>query len=253
MTILCYHSVDPDWRSPLAVTPSELDSHCRWLARVGRVVPLEAAVASSRPPRGSISLTFDDGLSGVFDHAFPILSRHAMPATVFVVAGTLSSEGLPVSWVETPPPWPLRTLTLDQLLEMQAGGVAIGSHGYAHRDLARLTETEVRNDLRSSRQLLEDLLGRSVPFLAYPMGHHDERVRRAAEWAGYTHAFGLPEGKEPWSSSYAIPRVGVYPGNGVRTLRVKTSGLYLGVRTSRAYPTLRAALRRPRSPAGLSR
>jgi hypothetical protein len=39
MTILCYHSVGPDWQSPLAVTPSELASHCRWLARVGRVAP----------------------------------------------------------------------------------------------------------------------------------------------------------------------------------------------------------------------
>jgi peptidoglycan/xylan/chitin deacetylase (PgdA/CDA1 family) len=250
MTILCYHSVDPDWHSPLAVTPSELDSHCRWLARVGRVAPLENAIA--RSARGRVAVTFDDGLSGVHEHAFPILVRHRIPATLFVVAGTLVPGGIqPVSWVDTPPPRPLAALTLDQLMEMQAAGIRVESHSYAHRDLTELSEEEIRADLRSSRELLADLLGRPVRFLAYPRGRHDHRVRRAAEWAGYTNAFGLPEAREPFGR-YAVPRVGVYPGNGVAVLRLKTAGWYVGMRTSRAYPPLRAVLRGHRSPTSVA-
>jgi peptidoglycan/xylan/chitin deacetylase (PgdA/CDA1 family) len=248
MTILCFHSVDPAWRSPLAVTPSAFDAHCRWLGRVGRVAPLDVAI-TDRSSR-SIAVTFDDGFSGVHEHALPILMRHGIPATVFVVAGTLREAGMPAHWVDTPPAWPLSTLTLSQLLEMQEAGVRIESHGYAHVDLTRLTEAEIRHDLRSSKELLEDLLRRPIRFLAYPLGRHDGRVRLAARSVGFTHAFGLPERREAFGS-LAIPRVGVYPGNGVAALRLKTSRWYLGVRTSAAYPSIRTALRGRPSPAGL--
>ncbi len=61
MTILCYHSVEPDWRSPLAVHPADFDRHCSWLVRHRQVVSLGAAVqrldASGRLPRGTVALT----------------------------------------------------------------------------------------------------------------------------------------------------------------------------------------------------
>ena len=242
MTILCYHSVDPTWRSPLAVTPAVFAEHCAWLTRKRSVLPLDRAVqrldASCRLPRGISALTFDDGFAEVYEHALPVLARHVLPATVFVVAETLTAQGRAVDWVDTPPTYPLRTLTLDQLLEMQDAGVAIGSHSYAHHDLTTLGERECVADLAMSRELLEDLTGRPVPFLAYPRGRHNDVVRRASRRAGYTHAFTLPETSEPVGPD-CVPRAGVYPGNGVRSLAVKSLRAYLPIRTSRAFPLLR--------------
>jgi peptidoglycan/xylan/chitin deacetylase (PgdA/CDA1 family) len=126
---------------------------------------------------------------------------------------------------------------------MQAAGVRFESHSYAHRTLPDLTEDECERDLRASRELLEEVLSRPVTLLAYPRGRHDQRVRRAAERAGYVAAFSLPESKERFGP-FAVPRIGVHPGNGTRWLRVKTSRWYRGVRTSRVYPALRGALRR---------
>jgi len=251
VSILCYHTVEPNWRSPLAIEPAAFEAHGRWLARRA-VVPLAAAVGhfdrSGRPPHDAVAITFDDGLSGVYEHAFPVLRRHALPATVFVVAETLTPAGRAVDWVDTPPPFPMRTVTLDQLLEMQADGVTVGSHSYAHHDLTALSEREAEADLRQSRELLEDLLHRPVPYVAYPRGQHDAGVRRAAEKAGFTHAFTLPEGPET-VEPHAIPRVGVYPGNGPAALLLKTRPWYLGVRTSKSYPWLRRLARRGRAPA----
>jgi len=242
VTILCYHTVEPGWRSPLAIEPAEFERHCAWLSR-RRLVPLDAKVAEGSPsPSGTVAITFDDGLSGVYEHAFASLVRHHVPATVFVVAETMVDPERKVDWVDTPPATPLRTITRDQVLEMRDAGIAIASHSHAHLDLTMLTDDEVERDLRTSREVLEDVLHEPVPFLAYPRGRHDDHVRRAAERAGFTHAFSLPEGPEP-TGRFAVPRVGVYPGTGVPGLVVKTRPWYLPVRTSRAYPWLRTIVR----------
>jgi peptidoglycan/xylan/chitin deacetylase (PgdA/CDA1 family) len=247
VTILCYHAVDPAWRSVLSVSPEEFERHCAWLRRNRTVAPLEEIVgrmdSGGRPRRGTTALTFDDGFASVFHHAFPTLRRHGLPATMFVVAETLTPMGRAVDWVDDPPSQTLATLTREQVLEMRDAGIRFGSHSYRHADLPSLTEEECIHDLRASRELLEDLLSRPVPFLAYPRGLHDERVRRAAQRASFTHAFSLPEAREP-SGPFAVPRVGVYPGNGVRGLRIKTSPWYLSLRTSRVYPAIRAVATR---------
>jgi len=247
MTILCYHSVQPDWTSPLAVDPALFAKHCSWLARRRRVVPLEEAVdrldADCRLPRGVVSLSFDDGFSAVYHHALPLLERYRLPATVFLVAATLTSAGQPVDWVETPGSEPLTTLTRDQVLEMQDSGVSFQSHSWAHRDLSQLTFAECVTDLSESRDFLSEMLGRPVLLLAYPRGRHSAQVREAALRAGYRHAFGLPEQAED-PSLFSIPRVGVYHGNSTTTLRVKNSHAYLAVRTAPAFPVVRRFARR---------
>lgn len=242
MSILCYHAVDPEWRSPLSITPSAFEAHCAWLGRNRRVVgAAEGAVRLSiagRLPRGLVALTFDDGFRSVFEHAFPILARHRLPATIFVVANTLTPQAQQVDWVDDPPLRPLATLTLDEVREMHEAGIRFGSHSYSHHDLTLLSEKECERDLRTSRELIEDQLETRITLLAYPRGLHDEGVRRAAARAGFTHAFTLPDLREP-IGPFAVPRVGVYPGDTRVTLRGKTSQWYLRVRTSGAFPMLR--------------
>jgi peptidoglycan/xylan/chitin deacetylase (PgdA/CDA1 family) len=253
LSILCYHALDPDWPSPLAVMPEAFAAHCDWLARSRRVIPLAEAVArmsrSGRLPRGVVALTFDDGFESIHRHATPVLAAHWFPSTVFVVARTLSPDGLAVDWVDDPPTEPLRTLTLDQVLEMRDSGVEVGSHSSVHHDLTRLSEAECERDLRESRELLEDLLHGSVRHLAYPRGRSDERVGRAAGRAGFANAFTLPEAREP-RGPFAIPRAGVYRGNGVREVAIKSSSWYLPLRTNPLFPLLRRAIGRGATTSG---
>lgn len=217
----------------MAVHPETFAAHAGWLARHRDVVPAErAATAISRRgtlPRRMAALTFDDGYADLLDGALPVLTRHRLPATVFVVAAALT-EGQSVDWVDDPPGHELRTLTVDEVHAMQEAGVAFGSHSRAHLDLTRLSYDECVDDLKASRETLEDVLGRRVTLLAYPRGRHDGDVRRAAEAAGYEVAFSLPERAEP-VTRFSVPRVGVYPHNGTATLRLKTMRPYLPART----------------------
>jgi peptidoglycan/xylan/chitin deacetylase (PgdA/CDA1 family) len=201
---------------------------------------------SGRLKRGLAVLTFDDGYAGIYEHAFPILARLKLPATVFLVAQTLAPAGRPIDWVDTPPPPTLRTLSIDEVREMQAAGITFGSHSMAHRDLTTLGEQECERDLRDSRLLLEDALHGPIRLLAYPRGRHDVRVRRSAQRAGFSHAFTLPEGPED-PGPYAIPRVGIWGHNGLWALRVKSSRWYLTARTGRVYRALTVRNRRHRT------
>ena len=253
MTILCYHEVRPGWASPLATDPGSFAEHCAWLSARKKVLPLDRAVGrldrSGRLPAGETALTFDDGFRGLYDHAFPVLRRSGLPATVFLVARTLTGDDRPPDWVDTPPAQTetqrLEMLTVDHVHEMQEAGIGFGSHSYAHTDLTELTFEECVRDLRDSRLLLESLLGRPVPLLAYPRGRHDAVVRLAAETAGYSHAFTLPERREA-TGPYAVPRVGLYHGNTLSDLRVKSARAYLPVRTAPVYQLARAAVRTAR-------
>jgi len=251
MSILCYHSVEPGWVSPLAVDPEVFERQCQWLARHRRVVPLAEAVAlldgRHRLPPKVCALTFDDGFAGVYEHAFPILRRYGLPFTVFVVAETLTEAGRAVDWVDTPPPYPMRTLTAEQVLELQDAGVTIGSHSYSHAVLTTLSPEECENDLRRSRELLEEMLGRPVPYLAYPRGLHDAGVREAAARAGFERSFTLPDTPEPLGPQ-SVPRAGIYQGNEIMAMRVKTARWYLPLRMGPVFPLLRRALRKGRLP-----
>lgn len=249
MTILCYHAVQPGWSGPMAMEPGAFGSHCEWLARRRTVVPLQVAVdrldRHGRLPRGMSALTFDDGFDGLQEHAARVLTRHGLPATVFLVAQTLCAQGQRVDWVDDPPREPLATLTLAQVLQMQSEGIAFESHSYAHLDLTTLSFEDCVRDLRESREFLESVLGRRVRLLAYPRGRHSASVRAAAERAGYSFAFTLPEGREP-VGPYSVPRVGIYRGNGLGALRAKSASPYLSLRTSSAYVAARAARNRLR-------
>ena len=250
MTVLCYHTVEPDCPSRVAVDPEAFRAHMAHLAGHRRLVPPEDGPRlldrRGRLPRGAAAVTFDDGLSGVAEHAAPVLASLGIPSVVFVVAETIAPGGRSVDWVDDAPAEPpLRTLSADDVRALAAGGMRIGSHSWAHRHLPDLSESEVKADLLDSRALLEDVLGAPVRQLAYPRGQHAPHVRRAAEAAGYKAAFTLPERREP-VGAYAIPRVGVYPGNSVRDLRIKLTRRYLDLRLSPASATARAALRRVR-------
>ncbi|MDP9227214.1 MAG: polysaccharide deacetylase family protein, partial [Actinomycetota bacterium] len=172
-----------------------------------------------------------------------VLRRLELPATVFLVAASVSEDPGVVDWVDGVPPGKLRTLTPDQVLEMQDQGVDFGSHSLTHRNLLSLNEEECEADLRTSRELLEGVLGRSVATLAYPGGRHDEKVRRCAQRAGFAYAFAVARDDQR-AGRYGIPRAGVYRNDGVSRLKIKTSPWYLPVRTSRYWALVRDKVRR---------
>ncbi len=148
-------------------------------------------------PEKALLIAFDDGYADNYRYAYPILLDEQVPGTFFVVSGTVGNEN---------------RMTADELREMQANGMAIGSHTVNHENLADMTDAEIEFELRQSRESLERLLGRPVCTLAYPGGKIDEDVLDMAE-KYYDMAFlasGAPEKKQ---TLYTLQRYGVFSWN----------------------------------------
>ncbi len=124
-------------------------------------------------PSKRIIITFDDGHYSNYHLAFPILQKYGFTGVFFVVADRVDQA---------------YHVTRDQLVEMAEQGMEIGSHGLTHKYLPLLERTEVEKELTDSRQILEDIIHRSVDYFAYPGGHYSKLVLNALPGAGYAGA-----------------------------------------------------------------
>lgn len=92
--ILMYHRVMPasemvpSVQAGMVVHPKTLDMHVRYLGEIGQIVPLSSILRNPLTKQEKCKprfvLTFDDGWSDFFRHAFPVLAKYHVPATVFL-------------------------------------------------------------------------------------------------------------------------------------------------------------------------
>jgi len=95
--VIGYHRVVDDYDAlertempGMLVSTAMFERHLDWIGRHFEYVPLDDIgehIASGRPfDRPVAAITFDDGYQDVYEHAFPVLRRKGIPATVFVVS-----------------------------------------------------------------------------------------------------------------------------------------------------------------------
>ncbi len=85
-------------------------------------------------------------------------------------------------------------LNWNEAREMQQHGMAFGSHTHSHEILTKLSPERQREEVRSSREILERQLNRRIDILAYPVGlKHcfSSDTVRVLEQAGYRAAFSF--------------------------------------------------------------
>jgi peptidoglycan/xylan/chitin deacetylase (PgdA/CDA1 family) len=99
-----------------------------------------------------------------------------------------------------------RLLNEAQVKELSSSTyVTLGSHTREHFALSRCTDSELEEELTSSKKELERISGKKITSLAFPYGDHDKRVIEKSEQAGYDTL--LSAGKSEFSD--VLPRVGI--------------------------------------------
>ena|SRR5579864_8454340 len=247
-TVLAYHSVGECARSDdpnrLFVRSAAFAAQMEFLARYRRVIALKDINRMLPKGKPAVAITFDDGYRDVLQHAVPILEDYGFPATVFVPTKYIGDRN---RW-DPPYRCPLEIMSVDELREAEARGLAVESHGHAHRNLAHANEGIALDDISTSIAILSHLLGREVRYLAYPYGVSSETAQRAAAAAGLECAFTTNRlGTGPLDRA----RITVTPYDRLRVYRLKTAGYYCAMRYSRAgtrlTEPLRAVARRTRN------
>jgi peptidoglycan/xylan/chitin deacetylase (PgdA/CDA1 family) len=247
--IFMYHQVSRPLKGVAScrdgVSPGRFERQIRAILDAGyRVIPLETLIRELRSGtpevRRCVVLTFDDGFRGQFVYAYPILRRHRLPATFFVIAGHVgeyaffphlafdrsaggrggapSPAWLPLSW--------------DELREMARSGIDIGSHSLSHRSLGLLGAGEAAGEVRRSREILERGAGARVEFFAYPFGSRaygdfDRGIRDVVRDAGYGGACTTVVGRTARGADpFALRRIPIEDSDGPFRIRCKLAGAY---------------------------
>ena len=229
LVIVSYHDIrddvlaeaDPD---RYAISTQNFAAHLDWLHGHGyRPVSLQQVVDAAQGgtplPAKAVLLTFDDGLRSAYTKAWPLLQAYGYPALLALVT----------DWIEIPAgrhvQYDHRTFGADdfmtwaQLREMQASGlIEVASHSHdlhkgvlsnpqgnatpaavsrIYRPAERRYETEaeyssrLRADLSTSRDILQQRLGRAPRALVWPYAAYNSVGNGIADALGYVVSFDL--------------------------------------------------------------
>lgn len=200
--VVYYHKVDnPDPKARLKgiyILPRRFDLQMKLLKLMGyhTINPgelLDSLEGKGTLPRKPIIITFDDGYQDNYTQALPILKKYGFGATIFVTVNhigkyTVNAPG----GNET---MPAQMLTWEEMKQLEREGITIGSHTLTHRSLNRLNGEEVYRECAESKRILEEGLGHTVDFLAYPFGDFNAQVARVVKECGYRAAFTTISGR----------------------------------------------------------
>jgi len=135
---------------------------------------------SEQPGSNTIVLTFDDGLISDYEKAFPLLVNSNIKASFYITAKNIGKPGY---------------CNKSQLVEMASAGMEIGSHGLTHRYLTLMPEPESKNEIRESKDIIEQTIGNSVSSYAAVGGHFQDWMVDYAFQTGYQSFATMIPGK----------------------------------------------------------
>ncbi len=199
--ILAYHKVDDRFEFGLTnVKPKS------FLRQIQACIAEGYKIVSDVEPAGSgksVCLTFDDGYDCFCRNVVPALESTGGKAIVFVISdyvGKTNSWDIRLSYK------PFTHMTSEQIREVAEMGYEVGSHSCTHRDLTRLSQYALKDELVRSKEFLEDVTGVEVDALSFPFGRYNRATAEAAFEAGYRRLFGLGSS----ASEGVLPRIPVY-------------------------------------------
>ena len=200
--VLMYHSFQAEEDKLIPYVSAEIFAYqMEFLARnhynvVGPDKVIAYMTGIEKMPAKTVAITADDGYYNFYKNAYPVLKKHNLPATFFIVTDKIGTSGY-LGWRE------LREMSDSNL-------ITIGSHTKSHPWIpsASVDEEKLWDELAHSKEILEKGLGKPVDFICYPNGGFNDLAKETAKKAGYKGAFTTnPAKKSGIDDIYAIRRI----------------------------------------------
>lgn len=109
-------------------------------------------------PTKPIILTFDDGYEDSYQYAYPLLLQYGYSGTFYIITGKVNWDG---------------QMTWNQLRQMLAHGMQMGSHTIHHVDIGQVllnSRDEAQQELQISQTTMQQKLGIVIQHFCYPAG-----------------------------------------------------------------------------------
>jgi peptidoglycan/xylan/chitin deacetylase (PgdA/CDA1 family) len=216
VVMLLYHRVGVGDRE-IDLSVHAFERQLRILKGGGRVLSIDEAF--ERGSAGGVIITFDDGYRDFYEHALPLLVKYRVPAILYLATGNVANEG--TGTIRD------NSLSWSQLQEAVGTGlVTCGSHTHSHADLSRASEAMAGEEMRRSKELIEDRLGTECRHFAYPWAVGSDAADRVARRLFDTAAL------LPWKTNrtgktdlHRLGRVPILRSDGRLFFRAKVSGM----------------------------
>jgi peptidoglycan/xylan/chitin deacetylase (PgdA/CDA1 family) len=151
----------------------------------------------------SIAISFDDGNVSDVRIALPALTERGLTATFFALAGRLDRPG---------------SLSGDDLRELVRHGMAVGTHGMAHRPWRRMSPQARESELMQARVELSEACGVKVTDAACPLGQYDRRLLNHLRHLGYRRVY-TSDRRPALADAWLQPRFSVRTGDTPASVR----------------------------------
>jgi len=142
-----------------------------------------------------VCVTFDDGHRSNLE-AFAFLHEKGIKPASFMVSNWSRDDAAYIS--------PREILEFNDCCDF-------GGHGATHRNLTLLSQSELDDELATSRRFLEDAISASVTSMAVPGGHINDTVIHAAKKCGYL------------TIGNSVPLNNAAPGDSVNRIAVRAA------------------------------
>lgn len=222
-SVIMYHRFDEERYPSTNTTIEQLESHIAYLQEGGFTIMalpeiIERFQSGRTVPDRTVAISIDDAYLSVYEKGWPRFQEAGFPITLFVATGPIDRN--------------LRGyMNWDQLRELQAAGVSIGSQTNSHPHMHRISIEAVKNELSSSNERFIDELGLRPELFAYPYGEYNLEVIEAVKEAGFIAAFGQNSGiMHKDDLLYELPRFAFNEAYGdLERLSLAANGLPLKV------------------------
>jgi peptidoglycan/xylan/chitin deacetylase (PgdA/CDA1 family)/glycosyltransferase involved in cell wall biosynthesis len=233
--VLMYHKIpheDLQSKHRIFVNKNNFEKHLQFYQSRGFTTVTFKELEEFRSGRKSFSefptkpllITFDDGYVDNLENAAPLLKKYNMKAVIYLLADHSIKE----NYWDNDGEEPIQPLmSLEQKQKLLDYGYEIGSHGFSHRKITEMSETEAFHELNKSKEQLEKDLGLPISSFAYTYGVTSPLAEELAEDAGYSFAVNTTSGGLTLEENpYSIFRINIFPEDGPAQLRKKTSSWY---------------------------
>lgn len=192
--ILMYHSISSEFGKyssayyETTTHPRRFEEHMRLLHEEGySTVSLDVVVRGMRnrmeEPRKIVAITFDDGFRDFYTDAYPVLARYGFMATMFIPSASVGNSvhgRACMNWGE--------------VRELNRAGIMFGSHTVTHPQLHSVNGKQRFRELRESKDVIEQNIGRRVDSFSYPYAFPEQDKSFTAQLKADLLACGYANG-----------------------------------------------------------
>jgi peptidoglycan/xylan/chitin deacetylase (PgdA/CDA1 family) len=171
-----------------------------------------------------VVITFDDGYRNILEAA-PELRRYGFKAIVFLPTAFIGDQPIRFNGREC--------LTWTEVRSLEREGILFGSHTVTHPQLIGLSTTELKEEIRRSKETIEEKLGVAVTSFCYPLAFPEHaagfrRILRAQlQECGYLNGVCTVIGRATSKCDrYFLSRLPVNGDDDLDLFRAKLQGGY---------------------------